>query len=329
MKTKFFSTVVMAILMTTTTSASVWRVSNVSNADAHFTGITEANNSTMVQSGDTLYIEPSSVSYGSASITKSLTLIGNGYFIAENPETQANTNKSEFSTLTFGQGSEGGAIMGCNLVSLSINTSNIRAERNFIGYVTISSNVSNIVVMQNYVKYSAGGSLITVFDNASNLIISSNYIENNAGLANSRAISMSSFSSAIFENNVIYNGVTIYNSTFYNNILRAGNFVPENSVYTNNIGNDNQFGNQNGNQQYVNMEDVFAGTGSTDGKWQLKPYSPAIGAGTGGQDCGMFGGSNPYILSGIPPIPAIYEYIQIYNTADQEVEVTFSVKSNN
>lgn len=319
----------MAIFVANVSNATVWRVSNVSGADAHFPGITAANNSTMVQAGDTLYIEPSSVSYGSASITKSLTLIGNGYFIAENPETQANTNKSEFGTLTFGQGSQGSAIMGCKLVNLSVSVSNIRAERNYIGYVTVGPNVSNIVVMQNYVKYSAGGSLITISDNASNLLFSGNYLENTYSLGNTQGISMSSSSSAIFENNVIYNGVTIYNSTFYNNILRAGGFVPDNSVYTNNIGNDNQFGNQNGNQQYVNMANVFLGTGSTDGQWQLKPGSPAIGAGTGGQDCGMFGGPNPYILSGIPPIPAIYEYIQIYNTADQEVEVTFSVKSNN
>lgn len=329
MKTKIFYTVAMAIFMATVSNATVWRVSNVSGADAHFTGITAANNSTLVQSGDTLYIEPSAVSYGSANITKSLTLIGNGFFIAENPETQANTNKSEFSDFSFSTGSEGSALMGCKLTSLNVTVSNIRAERNYLGYVTIGSSVSNIVVIQNYIKYSVSGSLITIGSNTSNLLFSGNYIENTYSLSSTRGINMTTSSSAIFENNVIYNGVTIYNSTFYNNILRAGSFVADNSVYTNNIANDNQFGNQNGNQQYVNMADVFLGTGSSDGQWQLKPGSPAIGAGTGGQDCGMFGGPNPYILSGIPPIPAIYEYIQIYNTAVQQVGVTFSVKSNN
>jgi hypothetical protein len=31
--------------------------------------------------------------------------------------------------------------------------------------------------------------------------------------------------------------------------------------------------------------------------------SPGLGAGFGGTDCGIFGGAEPYVLSGIPPIP--------------------------
>jgi hypothetical protein len=54
------------------------------------------------------------------------------------------------------------------------------------------------------------------------------------------------------------------------------------------------------------MSTVFIGTGSTDGKWQLKDNSPAKGAGTEGTDIGPFGGPKPYILSGIPNIPRIY-----------------------
>ena len=69
-----------------------------------------------------------------------------------------------------------------------------------------------------------------------------------------------------------------------------------------------------GNVGNVNMADVFVGFSnpagySTDGAWELKPEGPAIGAGEGGIDCGLFGGPLPYVLSGLPAIPRIYEAI--------------------
>jgi hypothetical protein len=329
MKTKFFTILSVAILCATVSNAAVWRVSNVSGANADFTGITEALNSTMVQSGDTLYIEPSPVSYGSISVTKMLTIIGNGYFLTQNPETQSNTNNSTLSTVSFNNGSAGSSISGCVTGSINISTSNITIERNKIYSMSIAANISDIAIMRNYIECSNYSSTINIGNNVNNVLVSGNYIVNTYGLYYNRAISMSTTSSAIIENNVIYNGVTIYNSNFYNNILRDGTFTPVNSTYTNNVGNDNQFGTANGNQQYVDMDGVFEGSGSTDGKWQLKVGSPAIGTGTGGQDCGMFAGPYAYILSGIPAIPSIYEYLQIYNGPAQEIEVTFSVKSHN
>ncbi len=329
MKTKFFTILSVAILCATVSNAAVWRVSNVSGANADFTGITEALNSTMVQSGDTLYIEPSPVSYGNNSVTKMLTIIGNGYFLTQNPETQSNTNNSTLSSVSFNNGSAGSSISGCVTGNININTSNITIERNKISSVGIAANISDIAIMRNYIENSTYSSIINIGGNVNNVLVSGNFIVNTYGLSANRAISMSTTSSAIIENNVIYNGVTIHNSNFYNNILRNGTFTPVNSTYTNNVGNDNQFGTANGNQQYVDMDGVFEGSGSTDGKWQLKVGSPAIGAGTGGQDCGMFAGPYAYILSGIPAIPSIYEYLQIYNGPAQEIEVTFSVKSHN
>ena len=329
MKTKFFTILSVAILCATVSNAAVWRVSNVSGANADFTGITEALNSTMVQSGDTLYIEPSPVSYGSISVTKMLTIIGNGYFLTQNPETQSNTNNSTLGSVSFNNGSAGSSISGCVTGSINISTSNITIERNKISSVGIAANISDIAIIRNYIESDSYYSIINFGSNVNNVLVSGNFIKNTYALYSNRAISMSTTSSAIIENNVIYNGVTIYNSNFYNNILCDGTFTPVNSTYTNNVGNDNQFGTANGNQQYVDMGGVFEGSGSTDGKWQLKVGSPAIGAGTGGQDCGMFAGPYAYILSGIPAIPSIYEYLQIYNGPAQEIEVTFSVKSHN
>lgn len=326
MKKRFFSLAVVALFSATLVNATVWRVSNVNGADADFTSINEANNSTMVQSGDTLYIEPSATTYAQGIISKQLIIIGNGYFLTENPETQANTNTSTINGIVFNSGSAGSAIVGCAISSNSlIYTSNIRFERNYLTstFSIYVSNVSDVIIIGNFIT-----SLITSNNSTgiNNVLISGNFIERTAG---SPTITFGPEVSAVIENNVIQGVVNINNSIFHNNILRAGSFTATNTVYYNNIGNDNQFGTANGNQQYVNMADVFPGTGSTDGKWQLKPGSPAIGAGTAGQDCGMFDGPHPYKLSGIPAIPAIYEYLQIYNSASQEINVNFSVKSQN
>ena len=105
--------------------------------------------------------------------------------------------------------------------------------------------------------------------------------------------------------------------------------MQSNTTYNNNIGNSTQFGTENSNQIYGNMVDIFVGAGSTDGKWQLKQGSQAIGAGVGGIDCGMFGGNFPFVLSGIPAIPAIYEFNHDTDYENQLIEVEISVKSHN
>ena len=64
-------------------SAKIWRLDNVQNAD--FSSITTAHSS--AASGDTVYVAGSVNNYGSVTLTKKLTIIGPGYFLAENPQT--------------------------------------------------------------------------------------------------------------------------------------------------------------------------------------------------------------------------------------------------
>ena len=69
---------------------------------------------------------------------------------------------------------------------------------------------------------------------------------------------------------------------------------------------------------------------SFDGQYQLNETSQAIGFATHGGDCGLFGGDSPYVLSGIPSIPFIYDF-----NADQHgstgggIDVNIKVKSQN
>ncbi len=74
------------------------------------------------------------------------------------------------------------------------------------------------------------------------------------------------------------------------------------------------------------MEDVFLWNDSPDGKYQLKPGSPAIGAGTAGGDIGAFSGANPYKLSGVPAIPRLTHLI-VPPTATSTSGLRFEVEA--
>jgi hypothetical protein len=107
--------------------------------------------------------------------------------------------------------------------------------------------------------------------------------------------------------------IYIFDGYVQNNIFRGEVFVyGSNNIVSNNVTDNGQ---------------VFVGTGSTDGQWQLKPGSPAIGAGVGGVDCGMFGGDSPYVLSGIPSIPTIYFFNAPLEGGNQ-LPVQIKIKSN-
>jgi hypothetical protein len=64
-----------------------------------------------------------------------------------------------------------------------------------------------------------------------------------------------------------------------------------------------------GNINGVPAESAFVWTGSFDGKWRLRPNSPARGKGFDGVDMGAFGGATPYVLSGVPPIPRVTRFV--------------------
>ena len=146
---------------------------------------------------------------------------------------------------------------------------------------------------------------------------------------------MASASSATIVNNIINidniaSTTYIYNSTVHNNIFYTNGITTSiNNELKNNLfdiaGTD-----VDGNQYGVDMSAVFEGTGSTDGQWQLKAGSVAIGAALDGGECGVFGGSNPYRLSGMPAGPYIYDAtIPTSGSATSGLPVQIKIRSNN
>jgi hypothetical protein len=85
----------------------------------------------------------------------------------------------------------------------------------------------------------------------------------------------------------------------------------------------------------VNLISGGLNTSSPDGRLALKVGSPAIGAGfllntSTVTNCGAYGGSNAYVLSGIPGIPVYYQLgAPSAVTVGSPYTLTFSVRSNN
>ncbi len=86
------------------------------------------------------------------------------------------------------------------------------------------------------------------------------------------------------------------------------------------------------------MSTVYVGgtTGGWDSRMMLKAGSPAIGAGVTvgtivSPDCGAFGATDPYKLSGIPNIPTIYSLSAPTSipSGTNSMNVTFSTRNNN
>lgn len=67
-----------------------------------------------------------------------------------------------------------------------------------------------------------------------------------------------------------------------------------------------------------------------DARAQLAAGSPAKGAGVGGVDAGAFGGDMPYVLSGIPSAPNIYQLnVPLQTTQNGTLNVQIKAKTNN
>lgn len=310
------------IVFSLTAQAKVWRVNNIAAMNANFTSFVAAQST--VSANDTLYFEGSTVSYEDIVLTKPLVIIGPGYFLEENPQTQSNFITAKFGTIGFTTGSSGSILAGLVVQDkITISVSNISITKCNIGGISLNNATvsGDILLLQNYIKggFSDYYSRNTIF----NLIISNNYISSNT--------SFGTTTSGSIYNNIIVGSLLVSNFTINNNIMMGYSSDQNNNVFNNNICNGIQFPIGNGNQQNVIMSGVFVGaTGnSTDGQWQLKEYSPAIGKGNDGTDCGMFGGSSPYVLSGLPSIPAIYE-ITMPATGDNinGIDVTVKAKTH-
>jgi hypothetical protein len=319
----------LSVLISVSVQAKIWRVNNNVGIAADFTTLQAAHNG--AAAGDTLYLEGSNNHYGSLTSSKQLYIIGPGYFLDLIPNAQVGMLTAKVESFTLNVGAEGTVIMGVdfngNYLNIYCNDVTIRKNKfaapgsndplywaGFINLHSVNNNgnnpgASNIIIAQNL------GVAISATRPSNNILITNNIISYNSNYTDNTTnacLEGGANTVMLVQNNVFRRArISVYGSTLANNIMLAGSFLPNNNLYSNNIGSGTQFGTENGNRSDINMTDVFAGTGTPDEAFKLKPGSPAIGAGYGSTtgkpiDCGVYSGSLPYVVAGQVNMPVIY-----------------------
>jgi hypothetical protein len=279
--------------------ASFGQVLRVDNNLAHaadFRTIQEAIDA--ASPGDTLYVAGSPFPYSGFTAAKPLVIVGAGYLLASNFP----SNTAIWDTVVNGQvqlapDSDGTTIMGLNLSGVEVTcSSNSVVSRNYISHLSIRGSCS---ILNNYIR-----TWIYAFPGAAegSVLIQNNIVTGFIGVVDAPDYGIYAV------NNVITGSVQIFRGVVQNNIvsgtIHRGPFV---SVLYNLSASD--IGNEDGNQSGVNLETVFAGGTGLETRYRLAEGSPAVGSGYEGGDLGAFGGSAPYRLSGLPPIPHIYRIV--------------------
>jgi hypothetical protein len=340
------------LFLSFTAQAKIWRINPDLSKDADFISPGAAITDVNVVNGDTLHIEPSAGTYPNFILNnKRLVFLGNGYFLTNNPNLQANTLSSTIPQIIINNALANGSVFSGLVISVlqMTNVENITITHCNISQFT-ASGYTIAATGITFRKCFLGNMTINSFPPPVDLTltIENCIISNTPGIGGTIV-----FQSAggLFRNNVFNNTLSSSNfsmSNFYiaNNIftqLGAGPLSGSNNVIRNNLHAGTAFPSSpdaNGNIGSVNMANVFIGplTTAGDARFVLKPgppTNPAIGAGEtiGGitPDCGAYGATDPYRLSGIPGIPSIYLLIVPPSIAPTQTQmnVTVSTRSNN
>jgi hypothetical protein len=357
---KTFTLVLSFVLITVmNANAKIWRVNNTPGVPADFTTFNAAATSTSVLAGDTVHLEPSATSYttGSFNLTKRLVVIGVGYFLDPantttpgNAGLQATTNNSSVDFFYIQNGANGSRFIGVTFpgsvyIRPSTPAYNVLFEKclfttSFAIYFESAGTYDGITLRKcffNNARITSLGATAVI----------SNFVCENSIFNASSWIDLPGLTGTanIVRNNSIIgnfgNGFTLANAYVANNIFG----IPAQSSFTNCVLKNNLFQfNQTlpptatNNQVSVNMANVYVGgtTGSLDSRAALRSGSPAIAAGlTVGAvttpDCGAFGATDPYRLSGIPNIPSIYTLTVPVSipAGTPSMNVTISTRNNN
>ena len=281
--------------------------------------------------GDTIMLEGSpEIYFASFNFSKKLIVKGPGFFLDENPGISANKLPAIISSIGFHEGSKGSVIIGVTFdafIYFYNGSSDITIRRCYLSGLNWGNSNENITVSECFFRSSStnigsGGAQLT------NLVIWNCIF--NGTISVTGTGSTGEFINNVFNSNniTIPNGFVMKNNILFTTEKTNVDLPDLNSFISYNISISDHFGTANNNKANVAASSLFLGTGSTDGIWQLKAGSPAIGTGEGGIDCGAFGGLGPYILSGVPTGPVIYQLnVSSHSITGNKLPVTIKVKS--
>lgn len=342
-----------AMLCVTAANAKVWRINYEDNAKADFKTIKEACNEANVKDGDTLYMEPGyhKGDYSDNTITRPLTVLGPGYGMERNTGSTSTVPTADFYQIYIS--SSNVTLAGVKVTSLQISEgsttytrSNILVERCLSSSISVGSYTSNVTIRNNYISNGIG----TGYNRINYLTIVGNIVAGSGGS----------------DIELPYDDYSLNNICQYNTVIRSDggkcinrgkNAIIKDNILINtsspadvfNWDETNEFRNNvlsvpsaSANPKFPNnyyvgatVENTFVNT--TEGVWydeamkyQLLETSAAKNAAHAGDDCGAFGGANPYVLFGRPQgVPYIYDVEVPAQPKDNKLHVTFKVAGQN
>lgn len=307
---------------------------NVPSAGQYAT-ISSANNA--ASPGDTLYVMPSSVSYAAPYISKRLTIIGTGWTPHGYDGFFIRNTTVDFH-IYFGSDSSGSILSGFR-VSGYINisgASNITIDKCNCYYITITNGTSPIegITVQNCDLIYSQGYPIRLDGSSSSRSQAFRFVNN---------ILVSNYGDVI-DNDSTYDVYLNGNCYFINNTIitstTSGNLsqVPPydgNAVVINNIMTCSQQNSPSWNYNIYGIEALAC----VSADYHTVPGSVAIDAGHPNiafndldgtrNDCGAYGGPTPFVDSGIPGYPAIYEINGPgVATPNETIDIQIKAKTN-
>ncbi len=331
------------------TNATILRVNNNSGVVAvpGLLYLNLDNAFTDAQDGDTLYLEPSSTSYSTASltnITKRLVWYGNGYQIGENSSLitplSYSTLESKFSansSVNIKNTAAGSVFNGINFFSGNVN---VEAGATAVEFHRCSfTNDLQLISSNNLVNQCFFSHQGSIFGNGTNNLIK-NSIINEAILTQVGAVIDNSFINSVgFGNSSMPENCAFTNCI----ILHAPSAVPLTNTFSHCMKLVNQTTSSttfpiagiNNNVENVPIENVFIvanplASTRRDRDFRLSITSPAKNVGINGVDMGAFGGTNPYRLSGQPPVPVITNFfLSTTGSTSSGLTGSITIKSNN
>ncbi len=327
---KVFLILTVAAMCGFSTSAKIWRVNNTPSVSADFNDLETALASTQVLAGDTIYVEGSAYEYKINNVTKKVTLIGPGYLLSENPNTLENqasaiikhTTASNLYLLAQGIVCEG-LQFNCYL---NIGNDDIIIRKCYFGSssynaiywgnnTTGSQVIKNTVITQCRVNKIEGNTSGGTSDYADGAVITNNIVNTISYQYNATV----EYNTCLVGTSLMGSISSIYgNSAIKHNIVKQ--IVNQSDNGTSTIVN---------NHAHITTDFITAST-STDGMWQLASSSYLKTSGPNGGEIGAFGGAAPYVLSGLPNIPHIYEIIAPTSASSASgLRVTVKIKTDN
>ena len=366
----FIALAAVAMCFTQQADAKIWRVNNQSNYDGSalwgdnfggtpaypvFKQVDQAVAFGIVNDGDTIHVEGSTITYAFATITKRLVIIGAGYLLTDNPKTSNNVLETKIARISFSAGSENSQVIGMDVVSagntfdrdIYINVNGITVKRCRIeGQIVFGFPLSDSYIIQNFfpnivVNNAISGNGNTFFVPPTDLVFNNNICQKTltwgAPLANPTTLwPILQCNNNVFDgpDNLANPNLAFSTSEFKNNILMPTNAITNIAasagVIAYNIGTlSTQFGTADNNLVVPAITTLFVTSTSTDGKYQIAGGSQANNSGSDGTDRGAFGGTaaiSRYTLSGLAAIPVIYQ-ITTPGATSTNLPVTISART--